>query len=207
MIHPDTELRTVSPEVGFGVYATRPIPAGTIVYVLDRLERVVPPFDPLLRDGRYAPAIEKYSYIDPSGDRVLSWDLAKYVNHSCDPNSLSTGYGFEIAIRDIPAGDELTDDYGMLNLRREMECLCGCVGCRKVIRPDDLATEAPRWDRLVRPALRKLRRLPQPLWSLLEEDVVEALEGFLLTGRGYRSVRALQCPRGEYQTATVPREA
>jgi uncharacterized protein len=199
MIHPDTELRTVSPEVGFGVFATRYLPAGTIVYALDKLELVVAPVDPILRDGRYAPAIEKYSYTDPAGDRVISWDLAKYVNHSCDANSLSTGYGFEIAVRDITAGEEITDDYGMLNLREPMPCLCGQHACRGVIRPDDFATQSSRWDRLVRPALGKVQQVPQPLWGLLEEHVAEAVEGFLRTGSGYRSVRKLQCRRGEYR--------
>ena len=205
MIHPDTELRTVSPEVGFGVYATRDIPTGTIVYAVDELEVVVTPGDPILRDGRYGPVIEKYSYVDPSGDAIVSWDLAKYVNHSCNANSLSTGYGFEIAIRDIAAGEEITDDYGLLNLREEMECLCGHANCRRVIRPGDFATESNRWDRLVRPAVKKIRRVPQPLWNVLDDSVAAALTAFVETGRNYRSVRGLEYRRGEYRPAAQAR--
>ena len=32
MIHPDTELRFISPEIGFGVFATKLIPQGTITW-------------------------------------------------------------------------------------------------------------------------------------------------------------------------------
>ncbi|MHC5084588.1 MAG: SET domain-containing protein, partial [Planctomycetota bacterium] len=33
MIHPDTELRKVNETIGYGVFATRHIPKGTILYV------------------------------------------------------------------------------------------------------------------------------------------------------------------------------
>lgn len=39
MIHPKTELRFISKEVGYGVFATDFIPAGTITWVLDKLDR------------------------------------------------------------------------------------------------------------------------------------------------------------------------
>ena len=38
MLHPDTELRVVSADIGFGVFATALIPKGTIVYIKDPLE-------------------------------------------------------------------------------------------------------------------------------------------------------------------------
>ena len=86
MIHPDTELRFVSDEIGYGVFATAPIPRGTIVWVRDALDRLfrsdeieqLPPF--------YRAIVEKYTYVDAESMCVLCWDLAKYVNHSCRPN-------------------------------------------------------------------------------------------------------------------------
>lgn len=33
MIHPDTELRFINPEIGYGVFATQFIPRGTITWV------------------------------------------------------------------------------------------------------------------------------------------------------------------------------
>ena len=41
MIHTDTELRFVSPEMGFGVFATKLIPRGTLTWVRDDLDRGV----------------------------------------------------------------------------------------------------------------------------------------------------------------------
>ncbi|NNE36124.1 MAG: SET domain-containing protein-lysine N-methyltransferase, partial [Rhodothermales bacterium] len=39
MLHPDTELRFISDDVGYGVVATQPIPKGTITWVHDDLDR------------------------------------------------------------------------------------------------------------------------------------------------------------------------
>lgn len=38
MIHPNTELKFISNQVGYGVVATSFIPAGTITWVLDKLD-------------------------------------------------------------------------------------------------------------------------------------------------------------------------
>jgi hypothetical protein len=96
------------------------------------------------------------------------------VNHSCDPNCLSAGYDFEIALRDIAAGDELTDDYGSLNLEYDFECRCGSARCRTLIRPGDLLTFGDAWDRLVAEPFALIPSVPQPLWPFLEErDAVE----------------------------------
>ena len=39
MIHPKTELQFINKEIGYGVVATEFIPAGTITWVLDKLDR------------------------------------------------------------------------------------------------------------------------------------------------------------------------
>jgi hypothetical protein len=43
MIHPDSELRFVSPSIGYGLFATRLIPRGTFTWVRDDLDQIVPP--------------------------------------------------------------------------------------------------------------------------------------------------------------------
>jgi uncharacterized protein len=55
MIHPNTELRFISPEVGYGVVAREFIPKGTITWVLDELDREFTPeqfnaFDPAYQE-------------------------------------------------------------------------------------------------------------------------------------------------------------
>src|SRR4051812_13301376 len=125
MVHPDCELRYINDEIGYGVVATRPIPAGTITWVSDDLDQFLSGSDieglpPMLR-----PMVEKYSWVNRDGDYVLCWDHARFINHSCNATCLSAGFDFEIAIRDIAIGEELTDDYGTLNLASPFECRCG----------------------------------------------------------------------------------
>jgi hypothetical protein len=111
----------------------------------------------------YKSVVQKYCFIDGRGDLVLCWDLARYINHSCDPSCRSAGYDFEIAIRDIQPGEELTDDYGSLNIEWTFQCSCKTAGCRREIRPDDLLTFADEWDRLIDAPFRAIPAVAQPL--------------------------------------------
>ncbi len=149
---------------------------GTIVYVKDALEAVVTPDSPLLQDERYAPTLKKYAYTDSEGNLVLSWDIGKFVNHCCQANTLSTGYGFEIAVRDIQAGEEITDDYGLFSFDDEMSLCCDNGPCRRVVRVEDFDDNVARWDSLTFAAIRHLREVDQPLLSLLDDDVLTALQ-------------------------------
>jgi hypothetical protein len=198
MIHPDTELRFIRPDVGFGVVATRLIPKGTITWVQDELDQVFSP--PHLKS--LAPVLlstlVKYSFVNVRGDYILCWDLARYVNHSCNPTCLSAGYNFEIAVQDIHPGDELTDDYAALNLEGSFECRCQARECRSIIRETDIYTHADRWDGIVGGAFPRIAAVPQPLWPLVtEKDAVSgALAGVdpiascRVNLRGYQGRRA-----------------
>ena len=192
MMHPSTSLSLVSPEIGYGVYATEFIPAGTIVYVADPLEILVEPDDPRLDVPALRDVIEKYSYIDENGVRIVSWDTAKYVNHSCNPNTMSTGYGFEIAVRDIHPGDEVTDEYGMLNISSPLHCRCGAPRCRGIVRAEDLDELHAEWDECLQAALALSSRVPQPLGPLLDEAALQRIDDFVRLGEGYVSVAALR---------------
>ena len=174
MIHPDTELRHVNPEIGNGVFATRRIPRGTITWVRDRLDQSFTPEAVQQLPSAYHDIVLKYSFIDAHGRFVLCWDHARFVNHSCDPTCLGAGYDFEIALRDIAAGEELTDDYGSLNLDYDFACRCGSPRCRTLIRPGDLLAFGEEWDRLVAEPFALIPSVPQPLWPFLEErDAVQ----------------------------------
>lgn len=199
-MHPHSELRRVSDGVGFGVFATRPIPRGTLVYVKDSLEIVLGEREYLALARPLREIADRYSYIDPSGDRILSWDLAKYVNHRCDCNSMSTGWGFEIALRDIEAGEEITDEYGLLNVPEPMALACGCRRCRMVLHPDDGWRLYRNWDRRVRRALGFVPRVDQPLLRFVDAATRRDLEAYLRGERPYRSVRTLLRP-GEVAVA------
>lgn len=177
MMHPKTELKLISKEIGYGVVAKEFIPAGTITWVLDKLDREFSPaqyqgMKPLYRD-----ILDTYCYRNNKGNLVLCWDYGRYVNHSFKSNCLSTAYDFEIAIRDIHPGEELTDDYGYLNVN---EPFCGIdEGTRrKIVYPDDLLKHHKEWDKKLLQNFPKIIELEQPLKPLLSQkqwDEIEAI--------------------------------
>lgn len=169
MVHPDTELRFVSPAIGRGVFATRPIPRGTIVWALDVLDQRFHPSEVAVLPAYAKAQLQKYAYVDARGDHVLCWDHARFFNHSCDANCLSVGYEFELAVRDIAAGEELTDDYGTLNPSEPFPCACGGAGCRGAVLPDDAARIGATWNRLASDAFGLIRTVPQPLWDVVSD--------------------------------------
>lgn len=169
MIHPDTELRYIDDLLGCGVFATRLIPKGTITWVRDDLDQTLSPKQFARLTPPLRALVDRYSFVDGVGDRVLCWDHARYVNHACEPSCLAPGYGFEIAVRDIPAGAELTDDYGALNIEAPFVCRCGSPSCRKEIHPSDMLTLADRWDAAIAESFERLLRVEQPLWDLVRE--------------------------------------
>lgn len=192
MIHPDSELRRVNPEVGYGVFATKFIPKGTIVYIKDQLELVFSTTDPRLSDPVYKDLIEKYSYTEPNGQLILSWDIAKYVNHCCNCNIISTGYGFEIALRDIHPGEEITDEYGLFNPDFEMDLHCEKEGCRKKLSPQDIDHHYKEWDTKIISALGEFKKVSQPLLKYMDTETRKRLTEFLDTGKNYISVMTLK---------------
>lgn len=167
MIHPDTELRFVNARIGFGVFATKRIPKGTITWVRDPLDRVLSAEEVTRLDPLYERDIEKYSFIDGTGSFVLCWDIARYVNHSCDAPCLAPGWDLEIAVRDIEVGEELRDDYGTLNPRGPFPCACESPRCRGTVLPTDPQRYADEWDARVRAAFPDLGTVAQPLWPLV----------------------------------------
>lgn len=192
MIHPDTEVKYVNDVIGYGVFATAFIPEGTILYVKDPLEIEVTKSRFKKLDRKHQEIVEKYSYIDERGVRILSWDHAKYMNHSCDCNSISTGYGFEIAITDIHKGEEITDEYGLFNIPEPVDINCQCTNCRKQLLPDDIDQYHDIWDSRVRHALEHINLVSQPLWDVLEESTRSQVMNYVSGGAEYRSVRYLK---------------
>ncbi|AVR44513.1 SET domain-containing protein-lysine N-methyltransferase [Christiangramia fulva] len=180
MMHPHTELKWISEEIGFGVVATKPILKGTITWVQDELDGVFSPdfaenIKPLTRE-----LLEKYSFRNNKGEHILCWDIAKFVNHSFRSNCLSTAYNFEIAIRDIEVGEELTDDYGYLNLSESFVPKDEGTD-RKVVHPNDILKCYQEWDRILNAVFPLIGKRNQPLYSLLDEDlkteITEIIEG------------------------------
>jgi len=169
MIHPDTELRFINSTMGLGVFATQLIPRGTITWVQDCLDYTFSREEFARQASLFRPTLDKYSFMGPDGSFVLCWDIARYVNHSCNPPCLSAGYDFEFAVRDIQAGEEITDDYGTLNMEEDFCCACNQPGCRKKILADDLVTYGDEWDAIIAEAFPLIAQVQQPMWNLVKE--------------------------------------
>lgn len=169
MLHPHTELKYVSPEIGYGVFATQDIPVGTITWVKDELDRVFKKSEVDAMTESNRENLLKYTYRNRHGDYFFCWDLTRYVNHSYEPNSMITSMDFEIAIKNIRKGEELTNDYGTLNIIQAFKCANGPHE-REFVRPDDLKRYAVKWDQLINSAMEFQSKVSQPLTRFLTKD-------------------------------------
>lgn len=170
MMHPHTEIRFIRPEIGYGVVATQYIPKGTITWALDKLDRIFSQEEVESMDAFYKKILDTYTFRDNQGQYILCWDNARFVNHSFRSNCLTTAYDFEIAIRDIEPGEELTDDYGYLNVTEPFECIPEKGVRRRLVRPDDLRRYHDRWDVLLQEAFPFLTQVLQPLREVLPAE-------------------------------------
>jgi hypothetical protein len=166
MLHPDTELRKINDVVGYGVFATQPIPLGTITWALDPLDQILDLQTALQLENRYNGNLTRYTWVTAKGQRILCWDFGRFMNHSCAANSYGPGgYQFEIAVRDIATDEEITCDYATLNLEEPLLCQCDSSQCRGVVKSDDLEEVASSRDVLIRSAFTRIREVKQPLWQ------------------------------------------
>lgn len=178
MIHPDTEVQFINDEIGYGVVAKKLIPKGTIVWVLDKLDRSFTQKEINEFEDIYKEILETYTYRNSNGDYVLCWDHGRYVNHSFQSNCMSTAYDFEIAIKDIHPGDQLTDDYGYLNISKPFRGIDERTK-RKTVYPDDLKKYYRIWDKKIYEALPFIKTVKQPLQPLIPSEIMDEIHQVL----------------------------
>ncbi|MBL9151983.1 MAG: SET domain-containing protein [Verrucomicrobiales bacterium] len=193
MLHPATLVRHIDDEIGSGVFARTFLPRGTVVWVLDELDRVFTEAEVRQMAPAYQEVLERYCFRNDRAHWVFPWDNTRFVNHSFDPNCLGTQLGFEIAVRDIAAGEEITNDYGSLNIIEPFDCLPEAGSTRERVMPDDLLRHADAWDRLIAAAFPDLWRVPQPLARLFAPDRWEALVELSRSGAAPESLRHYYC--------------
>jgi len=126
---------------GKGVFAKRPIRKGTKIIEYtgdiissDEADKIGVPIE-----GGHSHTM----FFSLDKDRVIYGNTggdAKYINHSCNPNSEGVQYDdkiFIVALRSIPKGEELTYDYHLIvdgkidkKVMKEYACFCGSANCR-----------------------------------------------------------------------------
>lgn len=178
MIHPDTELRFINDVVGFGVVATKMIPKGTIVWIGDDLDFRISAARYKKMDALYKRLWNRYAYRDENGNYVLDWDIGRYVNHSFNPNCVSTAYDFDLAVRDIQAGEEITEDYGFLNLTEEdiFAPVPEAGATRVEVRPEDFLQNYKQWDEQIAETFKHFAQVDQPLGKYIRRKYRRVVE-------------------------------
>ena len=176
MIHPDTKLHYINPEQGYGVIATRFIPKGTITWVQDSLDEEIPKENISIFDQHVREFVETYAFRNNKGNYIFCWDHGRNINHSFKSNCLSSAYNFEIAVRDILPGEQLTNDYGYLNIEAPFKGADESTK-RKSVYPDDLLKYYKVWDNRLANAFRFISKVDQPLKIFLSQSVLSTIKG------------------------------
>mgnify|MGYP001602558310 CR=1 FL=1 len=102
-------VQKARPGLGYGLFATAPVRKGNLISEYSG-KRIPTPYADTLKT-RYLFEIDREWTIDGSSRE----NIARYINHSCDPNcecELRSGRIFIYAARDIQEEEELTFDYG-----------------------------------------------------------------------------------------------
>lgn len=188
MIHPHTEVRFINEQKGNGLIATQFIPKGTITWTLDKLDREITPAEIAGYEEKYQDILMTYSFRNSCGNYIFCWDNGRYINHSFNPNCCLTAYRLEIAIRDILPGEELTDDYGYLNIIEPFTAAQE-DGDRTVVYPDDLLRYAAIWDQELAVAFPFLTSVAQPLQRFIDAETWHTL---LLIQQGKKLMASIQ---------------
>jgi uncharacterized protein len=173
MIHPETELRYINDNIGYGVFARKLIRKGTITWIPDPLQKILKPEEVDSLPTVFQEVIYKYAYRSRDGQYIIEYDFGRFVNHSSKSNCLTTAYDFELAIRDILPGEELTDDYGSLNIEAPFECFPEPGTSRTLILPDDILRYHEEWDAYLNDAFKQFMHVEQPLMQHLSDELRE----------------------------------
>jgi len=177
MLHPHTEVKYISDEIGCGVFATRHITKGTVVWVQDKFDRLFYEEEVRGMGQPYQEILERYCFRNHKGQWVFCWDNTRYINHSFSPTCITTPYQFELAVRDIKQGEQITNDYGYFNIIEPFDCMPE-PGCdRTKVMPDDILRYHENWDAQLEKAFALFNEVSQPLSGLIKPEYLKKAKG------------------------------
>ena len=128
-----------------GLYASKNIRAGTkiVEYIGKLISKKETETNPKFDNEKDIYLFNLNSKYDLDGD--YSWNTARLINHSCNPNCEVEGKGLKLwitTIKDIKKGEELSYDYGFgydVDYK-QFPCKCGTQNCVGYI-----VREGSRW--------------------------------------------------------------
>jgi len=166
-VNPDVEVRASTID-GRGLFARRPFHAGERVLVLGG--RLIDDQELAQLAPQSSLAIEEGLNLMQAGD-----DVARFGNHSCNPNCWMSDEITVVTRRDVAKGEELTQDYAVMSVTEQwtMECRCGSDLCRGVVTGRD-------WK------LSELQRCYRDHFSPFINRRIALLDGSLLANDGSR---------------------
>lgn len=180
MLHPDTHVRWINERLGNGVFATSRIPAGTITWIFDERDSLVPSSTYVGLPDDVRQTIDQFGFSYIRDFVIVCGDDARFMNHSCDANCHPVGPWTEMAIRDICPGEQLTNDYRMFIYDETFACSCGRTDCAGEIKAHSSAQILKSWKRRVEPLLGLISTVPQPLLRPLAALPLRYMSGTLL---------------------------
>ena len=118
-----------------GLCASKNIKSGTkiIEYIGKLISKKETETNPKFDNEKDIYLFNLNSKYDLDGD--YSWNTARLINHSCNPNCEVEGKGLKLwisAIKDIKKGEELSYDYGFSYSKEDLKnfvCRCGSKKC------------------------------------------------------------------------------
>ena len=117
-----------------GLYASKNIKSGTkiIEYIGKLISKKETETNPKFNNEKDIYLFNLNNKYDLDGD--YSWNTARLINHSCNPNCEVEGKGLKLwitTIKDIKKGEELSYDYGFgydVDYK-QFPCKCGSQNC------------------------------------------------------------------------------
>jgi uncharacterized protein len=128
-LKPDYEIKPSAAGIGLGFFTLVPIPEDK--KIIEYTGIILTSEEAEQADGTYLMALYGDYFIDGS----VETNAARYINHSCEPNTKAYRTGVRVwirSIRAIEAGEEITFDYGKNYFNDFIKPLgCKCIKCVK----------------------------------------------------------------------------
>jgi hypothetical protein len=122
------KIAIVKTKIGRGLISKETLKKGEVVAVFDGKEYKAEKATDLPKGVvNHAVQVDEHKWKDSKG-------IARFINHSCNPNVGYKGADTLVAMREIKKGEALALDYEMSeDSDWRMKCLCRDKNCRKVI--------------------------------------------------------------------------